>query len=143
MIASDSSRNQKIIDVFSVSKFAPKSDCPKGDVDCVSRIRKEEELLNCKFVRAEVDFLSFADSELRGHSPDFDESATLDFEKLMAEKIKNEIRPYFADSERIFFPLAIGRHVDHVIISKIGLELTVDENALRKTYFYEDLPYSA
>lgn len=142
MIARDSSRPQKVLDIFSTSKFAPRSKCPKGDVDCVSKIRKEEELENCKSVRAEVEFLQFSDSELRGYPPD-PEFTSLEFERPLQEEIKRDILARMEQSKRVFFPLGIGRHIDHAIVNKVGLELIQDESALQKTYFYEDLPYAA
>lgn len=143
MLAHDSSLAQKVIDVFSISSFAPRGKCSKDDVDCVTKVRKAEELGNCKQVGAQVEFLPFQDSELRDHPRTFDESQDGSLEADLVRKIKGELKPRLSDSERVFFPLAIGRHVDHILVNRIGLELAVEEHILGDMYFYEDQPYSA
>lgn len=45
-------------------------------------------------------------------------------------------------SARVFFPLAIGDHVDHKIIFKVGI-IIKKKNPQLKISFYEDFPYAA
>ena len=145
MLSNDAPYRQVVVDVFTVTRHAPRGHspqwgCAKGDVECITRLRKEEELRNCKSVRAEVEFLDFLDAPLRGRK--IFHSSPLD-EKQLSDSIKERIRAPVREAQRTFFPLAVGRHIDHAIVSRIGLELTVEEGTLARTYFYEDLPYSA
>lgn len=141
-LAKNSSKRQKVVNVFAVTDFAPRGGCPKGDSDCVSRLRKREELANCNLIGADVDFLPFPDAPMRGYKRVVDESPRLDLERDLIRQIKEEIRNRLLDSEQVFLPLAIGRHVDHVLTCRIGLEIGIEEQCLHKTYFYEDQPYS-
>ncbi|HEV2139097.1 MAG TPA: PIG-L family deacetylase [Nitrososphaerales archaeon] len=141
MLAKEASRKQKILNVFTITKFAPRGKCPKGDIVCVSKLRKEEELLNCRSVAAEVNFLEFLDAPIRLQKGL--DAIDFDSEKRTSDGIKEKIRIDLHDSERVFFPLAIGRHIDHVLICKIGLELITEGDNPSNIYFYEDQPYSA
>lgn len=42
--------------------------------------------------------------------------------------------------DSIFIPLAVGNHLDHLIVHKIAKSLVLDN---KRVYFYEDLPYAA
>ena len=43
---------------------------------------------------------------------------------------------------RLYFPLAIGNHVDHQIVAEAGLTLRASRRPERGVTFYEDTPYS-
>lgn len=58
-------------------------------------------------------------------------------EKLL-KKIETIITKYTKDNSIIYFPLAIGGHIDHQNLHQIGLKLAW---AREKTLFYEDFPY--
>ena len=142
-MAGSFTKRQKVVDIFSHSSFAPRSGCPKEDVGCVTRIRKAEELRNCDRVKAKIEFLPFPDSYLRGFKNNDHKSLQSAPEWDLFLKVKEEIRGRLSESEKSYFPLAIGRHVDHMMISRIGLELAIEEHNLQNTFFYEDQPYSS
>lgn len=56
----------------------------------------------------------------------------------LLRKIKTLIKKYAKDNSIIYFPLAIGGHIDHQILHQIGLKLA---QTGRKALFYEDFPY--
>ena len=143
MLSKNSHGHQKVVNIFCVSDFAPRGSCPKGDVDCVTALRRKEELANCRLVGAEVDFLPFRDAKLRNYKRLIHDLPRYDEESDMIREVKEKIRVAAADAKTVFLPLAIGRHVDHLIVNRIGLELAVESQIPGDLFFYEDMPYSA
>jgi hypothetical protein len=84
---------------------------------------------------AETVHLGFLDAPDRLHiKPSF---KTLVLEAGVDQKLVREIRralqPLLRDADRVYFPLAIGGHIDH---------RTVFEAHPQSAYFYEDRPYA-
>jgi len=131
-----------IVNIFSISNF---SKGEAGDKEKVTEIRKEEEMEVKKETGVESLFLDFPEALLRGYKmrkedpfyPDsFDESIDGETVKLVGK----EVSKYFEDSAMHYFPLAIGEHVDHVLVKKIG-EKVLKEGKLKYLSFYEEIPY--
>ncbi len=119
-----SSKPQKVVDVFSISDFTMRG---RKGVKEVTAIRRKEEEKNAKEVGAKVDFLPFRDGSADGS-------------KAYTE-IYAAIKKYLKEGRRVFFPLGIGGHGDHVLLARIGIGLAKEEKG-GNVYFYEDLPYA-
>jgi LmbE family N-acetylglucosaminyl deacetylase len=64
-------------------------------------------------------------------------------DRVLAKQIKATIQDNITAAQRVYFPLAPGRHIDHVLVADRLHEL-YDECQVRdiEVYVYEDLPYS-
>jgi len=133
-------KGQKIIDIFTISDHHLNTQADKSR-EAITRVRMNEELENSRRYNIDVEFLGFKEALLRGYAQITD---ILDSkrENPMILKIKNKILEEIDDTQNIYFPMAIGRNVDHVIISEIGKAL-VKANTEQRIYFYEDMPYTA
>lgn len=129
MLLRDMRHDQKIVDVFSISKFQMSS--KKLSAKQVTEIRRKEEKANARKIRAKVDFLPFKDTSLRDEK----------YDARIAGMIKKSLMKYSREGARIFFPLGIGGHGDHRLLAKIGMEIA-QEGKRHNVYFYEDLPYA-
>ncbi len=63
------------------------------------------------------------------------------------EKLYKDIKKKCSDiltsaSSEVYFPLSLGSHIDHAIVSQIGREISSVANNF-KVFFYEDLPYAS
>lgn len=117
---------QKVVDVFATSDYTISG---RANVKDTTRMRRSEEAKNAKKVGAEVEFLPFSDAGSGNAS------------KRTYAALKSRLKKYLGLGKRVFFPLGIGGHGDHVLVSKIGVELA-QETGNRNVYFYEDLPYA-
>jgi LmbE family N-acetylglucosaminyl deacetylase len=131
---------KKIVDVFTTSRFAPRFKRYKLDIDQISLIRRREELKNASIVDTIVEFLNFPEAPLRGYTSAFDQPRWKE-EAEMIEAIKSHLYQIIKDAKIVFFPLGIGMNVDHVILSRLGLEFLLEGQ--NQIMFYEDLPYAA
>jgi LmbE family N-acetylglucosaminyl deacetylase len=131
---------RKIIDIFTTSGFAPRFKRYGLDINQTSLVRRWEELKNASIVDAIVEFLNFLDAPLRGYASPFDPPKWKE-EAEMIETIKSRLCQIIEGAKIIFFPLGIGKHVDHVILFRLGLEFLLESHS--NIRFYEDLPYAA
>lgn len=74
-----------------------------------------------------------SNEELVGRVAAADQSLRDDLARQIAEYLKNS-----EVEARLYFPLAVGDHVDHQLLFDIGLEMAA---AGRQVRFYEDSPY--
>jgi hypothetical protein len=129
---------QKIVDVFSVTDFHNQKGRALGRKE-VTEMRKREDLENAAKTNSSIEFLDFPDAKLRGYAemrrdPDWKRDGRF------AREIESRVRPMLKTARRVFFPLAVGKHVDHIIVSSAGVGLLLKTKSDR-IYFYEDLPY--
>jgi LmbE family N-acetylglucosaminyl deacetylase len=127
LMLSDRGKKQKVVDVFSISGFQKLKLANKKET---TKMRRDEELANARKLGVAVDFLPFIDREEKQKES----------EVRLERRITKRLRKYLEEGDRIFFPLAITAHADHVLVSRIGLRLL--RSAKDKIYFYEDLPYA-
>lgn len=111
-------------------------------------IRKEERLAWRLMGVEQGRFLDYKDAPMRESylnseviSPDFSVTTILNREPELFEELKRvlenlleEIKPDYT-----FCPLAIGRHIDHILVREACLQKVELHDSLR---FYEDLPYA-
>lgn len=134
---SDCADSKTILNVFSTCAFTvlPELHSP----DEITKLNNDEEMQFAEQIGSDVLFLHESEALLRGYTHwqgtiDQDKDARL-IRRLM-RSIESAI-PGYTD---VYFPLAIGDHIDHKILLHIGRRLA--KSGL-PVFFYEDLPYAA
>ncbi len=104
--------------------------------------KKAMELLGCSFIHME-----FMDCIYRSNI--LGEFVYTDFcqiyesnvheEEEIVQNIKAEIYKLISDADVVLSPLAIGNHIDHMIVSYVARKL--EKTCPEKMVFYEDFPY--
>lgn len=138
-------KNITIYDVFSISNYTINE---KGTADWkkTTAIRHQEEINVSKKLGTKLKFIGFKEPLLRQGYKKMD-----DIFKPNADPAKDKIwdKVYEwgkgACKEKkwtyIFFPLGIGHHIDHKILTLVGIKLQ-RLYANLPIFFYEDLPYA-
>ena len=107
--------------------------------------RKNENINVCKYLNISNIMLRFLDAVYRTVNNDyiypnqdsiFSEVSPLDLE--LVNKIKKELMTYITKEDLLYFPLSVGSHVDHVIVSEIGKVLKEENYQVR---FYLEFSY--
>lgn len=133
--------NRTIVTCFSRSTYAPFA--PTGcstDVDTVTAIRKAEELAYCKRIGATNVDLQLDDVTLRYANEQDWLNATPQLTDLFDllcqsfEKTFSEFR-----FTHLFCPLALGNHVDHVLVREAARYASGESV---KIVYFEDFPYA-
>ncbi|OGK33838.1 hypothetical protein A3I50_01755 [Candidatus Roizmanbacteria bacterium RIFCSPLOWO2_02_FULL_37_9] len=142
------------------------SDCGYTDADLFFQDRRKEDEIVCKKVKVDYQHLEFIDVAWRKkQSPNlieklsgiihpevlhlyplgrnFMSGKTVEEDKEMISEITKKLQSFMFYASRfkksiIFSPLAIGNHVDHVIVRNICSEIF----PLEKLIFWTDYPYS-
>ncbi len=119
-----------------------------GAADAMEMRRVEEERY-AFFAEASVIFLDLPDAVYRGYDGD-DEllGAVRDDDPAPYDLLRAEI--VRLEPQMVYFPLAVGGHVDHQLCREVGLALLSDQrrwvmpgpNFVGRTSFYEDFPYA-
>jgi LmbE family N-acetylglucosaminyl deacetylase len=111
--------------------------------------RKVEEERFAYFNEASVIFLDLPDAVFRGYEGD---------EQLLGDLRDDDAAPYDLlrseilrlEPQMVYFPLGIGRHVDHQLCREVGLSLLAERRQwvmpapsfVGRLSFYEDFPYA-
>ena len=130
-------QNITIANIFTRSLWAPGYGGVKS-TDVISATRVAEDRLYIQDLGVTAQYLGYKDSSLRGYD-DYSELHGNYETDFISETVRNAVQQLIGGSEfdYIFCPLAIGSHIDHVIVNKSVKYLQVDNVIL-----YEDLPYS-
>lgn len=112
----------------------------------VSAERKKEDQRFCDSVLATQRFLPFKDASMRErarhYSTDLDNVNREPIYGSVFKAIENCASSGAYDS--VLCPLAVGNHVDHMIVLKACLQmLEKDKDISAEVFFYEDLPYAS
>jgi len=128
-----------VYNIFSLSKYNIINHNKNNQIK-TTKIRKAEEKKAMKKMGAKVIFLNYPESPLREKSTFLRLGEIIKKDKLFKEIKKNILEIINSNKDSYFyFPLGIGKHRDHAILSEIGLDLSKN---YKKIIFYEDLPYS-
>ncbi len=141
-----------VVNFFSKSGFTNKVSSNESNlVWLISHTRALEDLVNARTVGAKVEFLDLPEAPLRGHRKpwtiDNTRNGSLSFlrgkidDSWLKDPITKSILKYAADNE-CYFPLGVGKHVDHVLLSEAA-QKTILQKQIRSYGFYEDLSYAA
>jgi len=117
-------------------------------LDAMER-RKIEEERYAYFVEGSVIFLDLPDAVYRGYEGD---------EQLLGSVREDDLPPYELlrseilrlEPQMVYFPLAVGGHVDHQLCREVGLSLLSERRQwvmpagsfVGRLSFYEDFPYA-
>lgn len=138
----ENGRRLQLLTIFSQSTFAPYAPYVTSQAQ-ISALRHAEESRFCAALHLEHHSLGLAEAPLRGY-PDLDSLFTDDGlppDDPMVECLAQRLRQYSegAAPARVFAPLGIGGHVDHLITRAAAQRVFGDVCPL---FFYEDLPYA-
>ena len=101
------------------------------------------------FAEASVVFLDLPDAVFRGYEGDDELLGTLrDDDLAPIERIRTEVARL--EPQHVYFPLAVGNHVDHQLARRAGLALLAEPPSwimpgpdwTENVVFYEDFPYA-
>ena len=143
LLAGTLGKRPLIINVFSISNYTVES-LDTGNTDTITKIRKDEERKACDLMGAEVQFLDFPEMQIRG---------PLTVHELNKKRYKPKRDPVYSKVAGVLkdllktympaiavFPLALGNHVEHRLLSTMGRDLLALDGM--HVTFYEDLPYA-
>jgi LmbE family N-acetylglucosaminyl deacetylase len=116
--------------------------------DLVARRRVEDERF-AYYAEASIVFLDLPDAVFRGYEGDAE---------LLGSPREDDLGPYEflrreiarLEPQNVYFPLAVGNHVDHQLCRNVGLELLAESRRwvmpgpewAGQVVFYEDFPYA-
>ncbi len=112
-------------------------------------MRKIEEERYAYFAEASVIFLDLPDAVYRGYEGDEQLlGAVRDDDPAPYELLRTEIARL--EPQMVYFPLAVGGHVDHQLCREVGLALLAEQrrwvmpgpSLVGRLSFYEDFPYA-
>ncbi len=141
LLMNEKQHEQVVLNVFSESNWAPLAGIRDRNARSVTAIRRHEELVNGVHTDARVEFLGYPDCPLRGHYASTSEEPRWDKELALITQLKRRLESVISSAERIYFPLAVGRHVDHILTAFLGFEFLAERKF--PISFYEDMPYAA
>ncbi len=107
--------------------------------------RKEENVNVCNYLNISNIMLGFLDAVYRtsndmyiypNQDSIFSKVSALDSE--LVDEIKKKLINYITKDDLLYFPLSVGSHVDHVIVSEVGKKLKSENYQVR---FYLDFSY--
>ena len=144
MLAGSLGSRPHIVVVFSISNYTFETP-GTGDVEAVTRIRKGEEKTACRLMKASLQFLDYGEPLVRGACGKYEEVFNKDFEPAsdpLYHRIAGEIKGIKEQRkpDLLIFPLALGDHLDHILLNSIGLDLLAEGDS--RIMFFEDLPYA-
>lgn len=129
-----------------VNKVLDTSIFKKLVVEVVSKERQKEDQQFCNSLGAVQNILPFSDSLLRGyHNPCLANAENINEEPIYGDVLR-AIEKYISSGlyHSILCPLAVGDHVDHLIVLKAFLQiLKKNKDIPAEVFFYEDLPYAS
>lgn len=130
----------KVLNVFSTCAWSAIHGL--NDPQKITLINNQEEGLAVKKAGAQLEFLKIKEALLRGYSH-WNNPVNYQKDRKLKEQITLRLVENLKTIKEVYFPLAIGNHVDHQFIFDIFLELAKDSCLKNKTVFlFEDLPYA-
>lgn len=143
-------KNVVIVIVFGLSNYQSKKVSPivNEDIILISQKRKMEEMQNINYLSCELKVFNNISALSRGYKIERNNTTPfptelLEFDKSTVTSVRKTLYEYAksqSNESLHLFPLAIGKHIDHVITNQAGWDLYRTETNVA---FYEDLPYAA
>lgn len=135
-------RGMQLLTIFSRSCFAPYAPYVTTEAQ-ITALRQDEESRFCAALHLEHDCLDLAEAPLRGY-PDVDSLFAEDgvtpndpVLECLEQRLRQRLKA--AAPARVFAPLGIGGHVDHLITRAAAQRVF---GGVCPLLFYEDLPYA-
>ncbi len=116
-------------------------------VEIISKERQKEDQRFCDSLGAIQHVLTFKEAPLRGYAEPCLASAN-DYgvhEEPIFNAVFGAIERFILSGfyDSILCPLAVGNHVDHLIVLRAFLKILNDRDISAEVFFYEDLPYAS
>jgi LmbE family N-acetylglucosaminyl deacetylase len=143
---SENAPNLKRVQPFlRVNKVLDTNIFKKLVVEVVSKERQKEDQKFCNSLGAVQNILPFSDSLLRGYlNPCLTNAENINEEPIYKDVLR-AIEKYISSGlyNYVLCPLAVGNHVDHLIVLKAFLQILKRNRDTPEAFFYEDLPYAS
>lgn len=113
-------------------------------VQKITEINLTEEKGVINLIGCQHKFGGYDEALLRGYK-NWNDELRLDDEEILLNSIVNQINTLIEENNftEVFFPLAVGKHVDHVLVYEASKKIINHlDNKNIKVAFYEDLPYA-
>jgi LmbE family N-acetylglucosaminyl deacetylase len=141
-LQSNNDENNTIITLFNTAWTAIDENM---DYASITSMNLKEELTVVKKIGCKHIFLGYDEALLRGYKQ-WNEAYSSSNDQKVFYNVVNEIKSILNNNKynEIFFPMAIGEHVDHVMVYEVA-KLLLDFCAEKyiEILFYEDLPYAS
>ncbi len=146
LLGSSLGPNPLIVNVFNVTFFT-RIESEYGNIELTTRRRKNEELRAGAKVGAQTLFIDLAEYMIRNPDATLERAFNPDFIPEQDPVFKRVLKALLAlhnqhPDAHWLFPLAVGSHVDHIIVRNVGCYI-LSELPDSRIGFYEDLPYAA
>jgi len=112
------------------------------DVEKITQMNNAEELNALGSIGVSVEFMHLPEVLLRGYKR-WDMPPEYPKDDKVRKTIRLRIMSLAKDTNRFYFPLGIGNHTDHLLVTDTAIDLFQRKILVGKElFFYEDLPYS-
>lgn len=130
----------KVVDLFATCAWTTSPET--FTVKQLTEVNREEEARVAEEAGVALALYDYPEALLRGYRK-WNTKRIHSADGSLSKSITDAIRREVGTAKRVFFPLAPGRHVDHVIIHNLLPALLEEFNGQGvEVYVYEDLPYS-
>lgn len=128
-----------VVDIFGTSAWSKNEDLT--DPADITRLRQEEERRALARADCALVLHEYPEALLRGYTA---WNAPLhESDEGLSREISETLRADLETATHVYFPLAVGDHVDHLIVAQQAETLLPELHARDvKVYLYEDLPYA-
>ena len=108
----------------------------------VTNVRKNEDLAFQRVTGSEMKlvWLDLLDAPLRGYDNVFVQHSPRDWDDVLRQHMRDALESHIHDGCWVIAPLALGGHVDHLIVHDMSLDVMSRREI--GIAFYEDLPYA-
>lgn len=105
--------------------------------------RQREERFNARLCNCTIEFWDYVGSHSRGNAQ-WNGAVDWEKEQLLYNDVFSDIQKHIATHqyETVFFPLGVGGHTDHRLVSSVAEALIAENQCASSIYLYEDLPYA-
>jgi hypothetical protein len=129
-----------VLSIFTRSLWAPRISS-RRDEEFVSALRNQEDQEWCNRIGVQRKAFQIPDASLRGYNDITEREQMLKVDQ--AERLLDNQLDRFPENCIVFCPLAIGSHIDHVIVRNVIIERFRSNSTKKMTLvLYEDLPYA-
>lgn len=137
-------QQSKLVTVFEQTTFVPYTTKPANSIEEATAIRHAENIAYANKLKLEHYGMGLKDATLRRYT-DLDTIFTVtDYRQDSGAEESIQVIHNFLDTQtqmqRLWVPLAIGNHIDHVILQKAVLSWQATFSC--ELIFYEDVPYT-
>ncbi|GAA0772404.1 hypothetical protein GCM10008908_18590 [Clostridium subterminale] len=140
LLLNDIDKNNKVLTIFNTAWTALDN---IYDYNKITELNLREELEVMKGLNCKHKFLNLPEALLRGYET-WNDSIDMEKDTCIINKLTKIIADEVDGFSSIYFPLAIGEHVDHLLLFNVAMKLINSEKNIFNSvevFFYEDLPY--